>query len=126
MIIHWLVELLLKLLSLCFIMGHKKAGKPGYGPYPTHYNPIVSRNGIRDFCNDGGNDIVLDAEYGDTYFRPGRGLRKALIHIIKRVVNILSFGCLSDKHTNILYTLLPCSVSNLSVQLRTCDVREWT
>ena len=88
-----------------FIMRHKKAGKPGYGPYPTHYNPIVSRSGIRDFCNDGGNNILLDAEYGDGYFRPGRGFRKALIHIIKRVVSILSFGCLSDKHTNILYVL---------------------
>ena len=88
-----------------FILERKNAGKPGYGPYPTYYNPIVSRSGIRNFCNNNGNNIVLDSEYGDAYVRPREGLKLKLIHIIKRVLNTISFGFLSDKHTNLIYIL---------------------
>ncbi len=88
-----------------FILGSKNAGKPGYGPYPTYYHPIVSRSGIRDFCNDGGNNIVVDAEYGDGYTRSEGDSGKTLINLFKRVINIISIGILSDKHTNLLYIL---------------------
>jgi len=85
-----------------FILGRKNAGKPGYPPYPTFYHPIVSRSGIRCFCNDERNNIALDAEYGDGYLRPGRGSMKTLIHMFKKVINIISIGFLSDQHTNLL------------------------
>ena len=88
-----------------FILKNKQAGKPGYAPYPTYYSPIISRDGIRYFCNDEANKIELEAEYGDGYFKPGKGSMKTLIHIIKKFVNILSIGRLSDKHTNLLYIL---------------------
>jgi len=88
-----------------FILGNKNAGKPGYWPYPTYYHPIVSRSGIRCFCNDGGNNIVLHAEYGDGYHRPGQGYTKTLIHMFKKVINMISIGILSDKHTNLLFIL---------------------
>lgn len=87
------------------IMGNKSAGKPGYGPYPTYYNPIISRSGIRDFCSDGGNHIACEAEYGDGYIRPGEGLTKTVIHIIKKIISKISMGLLSDQHTNLLYIL---------------------
>ena len=86
-------------------LGKKDVGKPGCGPYPTYYHSIVSRSGIRDFCNDRGNSIVLDSEFGAGYFRPGRGAKKTLIHIFKKVINIISIGLLSDKHTNLLYII---------------------
>ncbi len=88
-----------------FILRRKNAGKPGYGPYPTYYHSIISRSGMYDFCNDRSNNIKLDAVYGDGYIRPGQGARKMMIHIIKRVINIMSIGLLSDKHTNLLYIL---------------------
>ena len=88
-----------------FILGNKNAGKPGYGPYSTYYHSIVSRRGMRDFCNDRSNCVVLAAEYGDEYFRPGRGAMKTLLHIFKRVINIISIGALSSKHTNLLYII---------------------
>jgi len=88
-----------------FILGRKNAGKPGYPPYPTFYHPIVSRSGMRRFCNDGGNNIVLDGEYGDAYHWEGRDSLKTLIHMFKKVINIISIGFLSDKHTNLLFIL---------------------
>lgn len=88
-----------------FILGNKDAGTPGYGPYPTYYHSIISRSGMRDFCNDRNNNIVLDVEYRSGFFRPGRGAMKILIHIIERVINIISLGSLSIKHSRLLYIL---------------------
>ena len=87
------------------IEGIKEAGKPGYGPYPTFYNPIVSRQGIRDYCGVAGNLIKLESEYGDGYVRQGRGPMKPLIHLFKKVVSIVSGGVLNADHTNLLYIL---------------------
>jgi len=88
-----------------FILGRKNAGKPGYPPYPTFYHPIVSRTGMRRFCNDGGNNIVLYGEYGEAYHWEGRDSLKTLIHIFKKVINIISIGFLSDQHTDLLFIL---------------------
>ena len=95
-----------------FILGKKNTGKPGYGPYPTYYNPIVSRSGIHNFCNDVRNNITLEVEYGDGYFRPGRGFWKTLICIFKKGITIISFGVLTDKHTNLLYILRKKNIYN--------------
>jgi len=88
-----------------FILGKKDAGKPGHNPYPTHYHSIVSRKGIRKFCNDMNSSIELIAEYGDEYYRPGKGIVKVLLSVIKKVISIISLGKLSSKHTNLLYVL---------------------
>jgi SAM-dependent methyltransferase len=86
------------------ILGKKSAGKPGYAPYPTYYHSVVSRRGMREFCNKIPN-IIIEAEYGDGYWRPGRGTLKIFIHIIKIAINIMSIGSLSYKHTNLLYII---------------------
>lgn len=88
-----------------FFLESTTAGKPGYPPYPTYYNPIVSRRGIRKFCENSSNKLTLDAEYGDGFLRPGTGAKKILIHAIKKIFNLLSLGTLSDRHTNLLYLL---------------------
>lgn len=94
---HWFHVLYYRLL------GSRNAGKPGYGPYPVYYDPVVSRNGIRDYCSR--KNVAILAEYGDAYFRPGRGVLRLLIHSAKQVVSLLSFGQLSARHTNLLYVL---------------------
>jgi SAM-dependent methyltransferase len=85
-------------------MGDKNAGKPGYAPYPTYYHPIVSRSGIHKFCHNHDNGMVLDSEYGID-FKPGQGVKKTLIQIIKKATNVISFGALSNRHTNLLYVI---------------------
>lgn len=85
------------------ILGLPNAGKPGHGPYPTYYDPVVSRSGIRDFCQR--HRLEIKAEYGDGYFRSARGLTAFSITVFKRMVHLASFGFLSWRHTNLLYVL---------------------
>ena len=86
-----------------FVQKKKNAGKPGYPPYPTYYNPVISRKGMRLFCNN--TNVVLDAEYGGGFFRPGKGALKPLIQIFKKFINIISIGVLSSKHSSLIYIL---------------------
>ncbi len=88
-----------------FLGRRKNAGKPGYAPYPTYYNPVISRSGMHSFCKEEGSNVLLEAEFGDGFIRPGHGVVKIMIHIFKRVINILSIGTLSSRHTNLLYVL---------------------
>jgi len=89
---------------LCYrLLGDKNAGKVGYGPYPTIYDPVVSRNGIHKFCNS--NNLTILAEYGDGFFRPGKHIVRFFIHSVKQVISLLSFGLLSSRHTNLLYII---------------------
>ncbi|MEE9363143.1 MAG: class I SAM-dependent methyltransferase [Cellulophaga sp.] len=87
-----------------FVLGNKNAGKPGYPPYPTYYNSVISRKGMSLFCNENTN-IALEAEYGGGFFNPGKGALKLLIHTIKKVINIISIGVLSSKHSSLIYIL---------------------
>ena len=94
---HWFHVLYYRLL------GNRNAGKPGYAPYPTYYDPLVSRSGIRKFCAK--NGISIELEVGDGYWRPGRGKQRTMIAAVKRLVSLLSLGQLSYTHTNLLYVL---------------------
>jgi hypothetical protein len=87
------------------LKGEENAGKPGYGPYPTYYHPIVSRIGMRDLCNDESNRIEIVEEYGDGFVNPGRGGVKTILRVLKKIINIISLGKLSDKHTNLLFII---------------------
>jgi 2-polyprenyl-3-methyl-5-hydroxy-6-metoxy-1,4-benzoquinol methylase len=87
------------------ILGMKNAGTPGHGPYRTIYEPVVSRKGIHEFCDD--NGLAVKVECGLGYNWPGgsRGIIQQLIYMFKRGMSILSVGALSSRHTNLLYIL---------------------
>jgi SAM-dependent methyltransferase len=87
-----------------YILGSKFAGKPGYNPYKTYFHPIVSRSGLRDFCNEN-NNIDLEAEYGCCYRGPKSGLIIAMIKIFAKIISIISFGFLNCKHNDLLFIL---------------------
>ncbi|MBN2102853.1 class I SAM-dependent methyltransferase [bacterium] len=96
---HWL-----HILYYRFLLGRQNAGKAGYAPYPVHYDPVVSRKGMREFCRRNNVDIL--AEYGDGHIRPGKGfVVRLFIHFLKYVVHLFSFCLLSARHTNLLYIL---------------------
>ena len=97
-----------------FILGNQNAGKAGYAPYPVHYDRVISRNGIRDFCSR--NNLTVLAEYGDGFNKPGKDIVRLLIHSFKQVVGALSFGLLSGKHNNLLYILQKPQLPNPAPQ----------
>jgi SAM-dependent methyltransferase len=86
-----------------YVLGYKTAGKRGYAPYPTFYDSVVSRAGIRAFARQ--NGLTIEAEYGA---EPEHGRARVVDRVIsmfKRLVNVLSFGKYSDRHSNLLYVL---------------------
>jgi hypothetical protein len=95
---HWV-----HILYYRYVVGRKNAGKPGYGPYPTRYDAVVSRRGIRRFCQD--NQLTIKAEFGDGYLEQGSGIVRSLIKAFKRVVSVMCLGVLSSRHVNLTFVL---------------------
>lgn len=79
-----------------YILRSKNAGKPGFGPYPTFYDRIVSRDGIREFARN--NELTVREECG--YYIP-----PPPVGLLMRIINFLSFGRLAADHCNLLYIL---------------------
>lgn len=87
-----------------YVLGAKNAGKPGYAPYATYYHPVVSRTGIRRFCQD--NNFTVCEERGDGGYQPfGKGAVALATRLIVHAVHALSFRRLTSKHTDLLYIL---------------------
>lgn len=86
-----------------YILGRKNAGKPGFGPYPTYYDGIVSRDGIREFCRL--HRIAIKGEYGLCSYQMEEGMGTRLVRIIAKIVSTGSLGRLPWKHTNLTYVL---------------------
>jgi SAM-dependent methyltransferase len=69
----------------------KDAGKPGFAPYPTIYDEVVSVAGLREFCAKHG--LVIREELGvGTYSRRGYGITQKLTPIVARLVHWLTLG----------------------------------
>jgi SAM-dependent methyltransferase len=85
------------------ILGIKTAGHPGHGPYRTLFDPVISRRGIRDFCNRHG--LQLEAEYAYATYGPTKPAVRKLIGMATKLVSVLSLGTVSGQHADLLYVL---------------------
>lgn len=98
---YWVHVLYLKYLSP---WKNEDAGERGHGPYPTFHEPVVSRDGIQDFCKK--NNLSIEAEYGSNrYIAESSGLKAALIQSVVRIVHLISFGNLESRYNNLLYVV---------------------
>jgi SAM-dependent methyltransferase len=79
------------------------AGQPGYGPYPTQYDDIVSRPGIHRYCNAHGCTVAY--EVGNASYLPKRPLPRALTQGIVKSIAALSFGRLDWRHNNLTFVI---------------------
>ncbi len=86
-----------------YILGKKMAGKPGYVPYRTYYTDVISRSGIRSFVT--ANNVSLEFECGDAYWRPRHRHFDKSINLIKRLLAAVSLGYIQNTHTNLLFVL---------------------
>ena len=86
-----------------FVLGHKNAGKPGFGPYPTHYDRIVSRNGVRTFCES--HRFRIREERGLGSYVIESSMRARMVRLVAISVSGLSLGWLPWKHNNLTYVL---------------------
>jgi len=84
-------------------LGRRNAGKPGFGPYPTYYDRIVSRDGLREFCRS--HQLRIRDEYGLCDFRLEKSAGTQLALIVAIMISILSIGKLPWRHNNLTYVL---------------------
>lgn len=84
-----------------WIAGMPNAGKPGFDPYPVHYDPVVSRRGLHDFCARKACRIV--EELGTGFYLRGRmGL---LMRAAAQLLWAVSFGRLAWRHNDLTYVI---------------------
>ena len=88
---HWVHVLISR-----YLLGRREAGKPGSAPYPTYYDAVVSREGIREYARS--HQLNIIEEWG--YFKP-RGLAGLLI----TCASFLSLGRLAATHCDLLFIM---------------------
>lgn len=85
------------------VLRYAGAGEPGRPPYPTIYDPVVTRRGIRAFASR--NGLIVEAEYGSGGTKKNDRLIDRAINLFTWAVSALSFGRYSDKHTDLMFVL---------------------
>jgi SAM-dependent methyltransferase len=93
-----------------YVLGRRNAGRPGYGPYPTYYDSVVSRPGIRKFCES--HDFAIAEERGLCTYGVERHLRAKLIRLVAMSFGALSLGVLPWRHNNLTYVLMKRPAAN--------------
>ena len=86
---HW-VHVLVKR----HIFGAKRAGLPGFGPYPVVYEPEMSLESIESFCNL--NDFSMSVSGNAQYLERAPSLAPFVV-----LISLLSFGYLSWRHCDL-------------------------
>ena len=86
-----------------YIQGVPNAGKPGFDPYPTHYDSVLSRHGIRAHC--GTRACIVRDEYGNAHYLPKGRLRYGLAFIVVRLIGALSMGRLDWRYNNLTFVI---------------------
>lgn len=76
----------------------KDAGKPGFAPYPTVYDDVISRAGLLRFCRENGLEPVEEIGVGS--YRRGHGWLARLTPLVARVVSLLTFGKVHDRYVD--------------------------
>ncbi|MBN2474457.1 MAG: class I SAM-dependent methyltransferase [Pirellulales bacterium] len=101
-----------------FVVGFREAGQPGVGPFPTVYDRVVSRGGIRRWCRRRG--LAVRAEYGSNYYVNEVGVFSFPIRALVRLLHVCSFGRLAYDHSNLTYVLQkpPAAASQHGAPLR--------
>jgi SAM-dependent methyltransferase len=86
-----------------WILGNKKAGKPGYPPYPTVYESVVSYEGMLDFAKQNGLSV---AGAWATRVDTGLGFRGWAVRSALKLVELLSWGNFSSVHNTLTVLLI--------------------
>lgn len=83
---------------------NKNAGKPGHGPWPTAYDPIICHQGISQFCRSHG--LVVDTEYSDNSYLRFFGVFRGPVDAMLRLIALASFGHLTADHNNLSFVIV--------------------
>lgn len=85
------------------VQGVKNAGKPGFDPYPTFHDRVVSRRGIHAFCRQHG--LTIRDEAGYTGYLPRRRALAPFARVLVRTISLLSLCRLDWRYNNLTYVI---------------------
>jgi SAM-dependent methyltransferase len=85
------------------ILGAKRAGTPGYGPFPPVCDRIVSWRGIMDYCVSRGLEIV-DA-YSSNFYLHSLGRFAGIANRGLRSAASCTLGRLAADHNNLVFVI---------------------
>ena len=85
-----------------YVLRDKNAGRPGYAPFPTFFDSIVSRKGIYEFCNK--CCLLIRAEYSRKLALTKKQPLFVLEGLIIYFFNIISLSFLS-RHNILIYII---------------------
>jgi SAM-dependent methyltransferase len=87
-----------------YILRNPNAGRPGYGPFPTYYDPMVSRRCIHEYCRNRGYEISI--EFATPFgIQKSAGIAAPLISACVKLFAACSFGRLSGRHQNLVLVI---------------------
>ena len=87
-----------------YVQGYRDAGKPGHVPFPTYYDPVISRRGMHAFCQQHG--LAIRAEYGMGGFLPSLARAYRLpVRLVLWILQVLSRGKLATKHNDLIFVI---------------------
>ena len=79
--------------------GIKNAGMPGFAPYPTFYDEVISTSGFHHYCSARNLVVVEDIGVG-SYKGRGSGPLRYLLPVVARLISLLSGGRVHDRHVD--------------------------
>jgi len=82
-------------LTYRWLLGYREAATPGHGPYPTHYDEVISERGLARFCRAHG---LEEPHVHRLCSYQGR----RLVTAVAWLVSALSAGRLAWRHNNLL------------------------
>ena len=82
----------------------RKAGMPGFAPYPACYDNVISRSGFHEYCRN--RSLVITKEFGvGSYAERGNGVLRHVLPIVARLINWLSGGKVHDRHVDLTFVV---------------------
>ena len=112
---------------------NKNAGKPGFDPYPTTHDRVISQCGIREFARQYG--LTICEEVGQGGYSRGPLLCRVLVPVFAQVVTLVTFGRIHNRFTDLAYVLekprsqrprggrLPVDNSHITLAAPTCRTK---
>jgi SAM-dependent methyltransferase len=82
-----------------YIEGTTQAGQPGFSPYPTVYDSVVSVSGLRGWARK--RELDIESQYATNVWLGHFGRFAPVVGVFLRVVSRLSGGRLAHDHNNI-------------------------
>lgn len=86
-----------------YVRRRPNAGKPGFGPFPTVYDRVVSHRGMLDYCAR--EKLEVAAAYSSNFHLAFFGRYARVVDLGLRTVAALSLGRLTAEHNNLAFVL---------------------